>query len=104
MRGDVSDYAVKFLFSSNLTALRRKDDGIRPVEVGNVFRHLAAKAGCYAVSREVSHELLPIQLGVSVKGGAEATVHAVCKFITNNINCIYISYGLKCRPKASPLP
>ena len=86
MRGDVPDYAVKLLFSSNLTALKKKDGGIRPIAVGNVFRRLAAKVGCYAVSRAVSHELLPIQLGVSMKGGAEAAVHAVRTFITNNID------------------
>ena len=40
-RGDVSDYAVKLLFSSNLTALRKKDDGIRPMAVGNVFRRFS---------------------------------------------------------------
>ena len=51
-----------------------------------MLRRLAAKVGCYAVSRAVSHELLPIQLGVSVKGGAEAAVHAVRTFITNNID------------------
>ena len=55
LRGDVSDYAVKLIFSSNLTALRKKDGGIRTVAVGNVFRHLAAKVGCYAASRAVSH-------------------------------------------------
>ena len=86
LRGDVSDYTVNLLFSSNLTALRMKDSGIRPVSVGNVIRRLAAKAGCYAVSRAVSHELLPIQRGVSVKGGAAAAVHAVRKFITNNVD------------------
>ena len=51
-----------------------------------MFRRLTAKIGCYAVSRAVSHELLPIQLGVSVMGGAEAAVHAVRTFITNNID------------------
>ena len=86
LRGDVSDYAVKLLFSSNLTALKKKDGGIRPVAVDNVFRRLAAKVGCYAVYRAVSHELWPIQLGVSDKGGAEAAVHAVRTFITNNID------------------
>ena len=30
--------------------------------------------------------MLPIQLGVSVKGVAEAAVHAVCTFITSNID------------------
>ena len=86
LRGDVSDYAVKLIYSSNLTALKIKDGGIRPVAVGNVFRRLAAKARCYAVSRAVSHELLPIQLGVLVTGGAEAAVQAVRKFITKNID------------------
>ena len=36
--GDAFDYAVKLLFSSNLTALKKKDGGIRPIAVGNVFR------------------------------------------------------------------
>ena len=66
--------------------MKKKDGDIRPAVVGNVFRRLAAKVGCYAVSRVVSHELLPIQLGVSVKGGAEAAFHAVRTFITNNID------------------
>ena len=69
MRGDVSDYAVTFLFLSNLTALRKKDGGIRPVAVGHVFRRLAAKVGCYAVSLAVSHELLPIQLVFLLREG-----------------------------------
>ena len=86
LRGDASDYAMKLLFPSNLTALRKKDGGIRPVAIGNVFRRLAANVVCYAVSRAVSHEMLPIQLGVSVKGGAEAAVQAVRTFITNNID------------------
>ena len=81
-----SNYAVKLLLSSNLTTLRKKDGCIRPVAVGYVFRRLTAKAGCYAVSRTVSHELTPIQVGVSVRGGAEEVVHAVRNFITNEID------------------
>ena len=37
LREVVSDYAVKLLFSSNFTALKKKDGGIRPVAAGNVF-------------------------------------------------------------------
>ena len=86
LRGDVSDYAAKLLFSSNLTALRKKDGGIRPVAVGNVFRRLPAKAACYAVNRAVSHGLSPILLGVSLKGGAEAAGNTVRRFITNKVH------------------
>ena len=70
MRVDFSDYAAKLLFSSIFTVLRKKDGGIRPVAVGNVFRRLAATAGCFAVSRAVSYELSSIQLGISVNVGA----------------------------------
>ena len=90
LRGDLSHYAAKLLFSANLTALRKKDGGNRPVAVGNVFCRLAAKVGCHAVSSScrciVSCELYLIQLGCSVKGGARAAVHAVRQFITNKVD------------------
>ena len=40
----------------------------------------------HAVSRAVSNEMSPIQLGVSVKGGVEAAVHAEHKLTTNKID------------------
>ena len=61
----------------------KKVGSIRPVAVGNVFRRLAAKMRCYAVSRAVSYELTPIQLSISTKRVVKATVHAARKFITN---------------------
>ena len=47
---DLSDHAMKLLFSANLTALRKKDGGIRPIAVGNLLRRLASKVGCSAVT------------------------------------------------------
>ena len=85
----VYDYAAKLMFSANQTALREKDISIDPVGVGNVFRRLAAKVGCHVVSRAMSYELSPIQLGVSIKGIAEAAVHAMRKFISNEIDSHY---------------
>ena len=64
----------------------KKDGGIRPVAVGNVLRHLAAKVGCHADSGVVSYELSPIQHACSSNGGVEAAVHAVLKFISNKID------------------
>ena len=40
-RGDISEYAVKLIFLFNLTALKKKDGGIQPVAVGNVFRRFS---------------------------------------------------------------
>ena len=67
-------------------ALRKKDGGIRPLAVDNVFRRSAAKVGCHAVSFAVSCEFSLIQHGVAVKGGAAAAVRAICKFISNKID------------------
>ena len=71
------------LLSVNLTALRKKDGGIRSVKVCNVARRFEAK-GCYAISRAVSYELSPIQLGVSVNGGLKLRF-TQNTFITNNV-------------------
>ena len=84
-RGGFSDYDAKLLCSVSHTALRKRGS-IRQVAVGNVFRHLAAKVCFHAVSRAVSYELSTKQFGVSVKGGAEAAVHVVRKFISNKID------------------
>ena len=55
LREEVADYVVKLLLSSNLSTLRKKDGGVRPVADGKVFHRLSAKAGCYAVSRALSY-------------------------------------------------
>ena len=96
LRVDVSDYAVKLLFSSNLTALKKKDGGIRPVAVGNVFRRLAAKVGCYAVSRTVSHELIIIMVIFKCYFSGEQ----IALSIKNNNNGVNIELGKTSRIKA----
>ena len=59
-----------------MTTLKKKDGGVRPVAVGCTLRCLVAKvAGC-KVMDAVGEILAPRQLGVGVRGGAEAAVHA----------------------------
>ena len=71
----------KILFGGNLLALAKKDGGVRPIAVGSVWRRLAAKcANAYAIKRLESH-LSPLQLGVGVKGGAEAAIHSARRFL-----------------------
>ena len=38
IRGQIPQHIRDLLFAANLTALRKKDGGIRPIAVGNVFR------------------------------------------------------------------
>ena len=59
-----------------MTALQKKDGGVRPVAAGCTLRRLIAKvAGC-KVMDAIGEILAPRQLGVGVRGGAEAAVHA----------------------------
>ena len=77
LNGDLGQYARDLLFSANLTALKKKDGGIRPIAVGNIFRRLAAKAICNPAIKDLSQQLQPIQLGVGVPGGCEVAAHAI---------------------------
>ena len=66
--------------------MTKKQRGNRPVTFGNLFRSSMAKVGLHTVSRTMLYESSTIQLGISVKGGAEVAVHAVCKSISNKID------------------
>ena len=78
--GEISDYPRELLFSASLTALRKKDGGIRPIAVGNVFRRIAAKIVCKSVTKDIGERLFPVQLGVGVPGGCEGAAHAARSF------------------------
>ena len=65
-----------FFFGANLTALLKKDGGIRPIAVSCTLRRLVAKIAASKVREELTSLLAPRQLGFGIKGGAEAAVHA----------------------------
>lgn len=69
------------LFGGSLTALSKKDGGVRPIAVGCVFRRLVAKCANSFASDALANYLAPRQLGVGVRGGAEAAAHAARKFL-----------------------
>ena len=57
-------------------ALQKKGGGIRPIAIGYTWRQLAAKWANHHIIEETSKFLYPLQLGVGIPGGTEATVHA----------------------------
>ena len=83
--GQIPQHARDLLFAANLTALRKKDGGIRPIAVGNVFRRLASKIAAKRVIPELRRQLPPVQLGVGVSGGCEAAAHAVRAFVQSSV-------------------
>jgi hypothetical protein len=60
------------LYASKLTPLRKPDDGLRPIAVGDMIYRLATRA----ITRHSNRRdfLLPYQFGVCSKGGVEPVV------------------------------
>jgi hypothetical protein len=75
-----------FIFGASLCALKKKDGGIRPIAIGNIFRRLAAKIGCYKLQSDLHSYLTPNQLGVATKLGCESCIHSVRTYVHNQEN------------------
>ena len=83
LAGKTPEWARAFFFGASLFAFNKNDGGIRPIAVGLTLRRLAAKIACHAVSNQCADFLKPRQMGVGVKGGAEALVHGARRFLEN---------------------
>ena len=75
--GKAPSVLAPFLAGAPLTALHKKQGGVRPIAVGEVFRRLVSKCCCTALMEQMRTHLSPTQVGVATKGGAEAVTHAV---------------------------
>ena len=85
LRGQIPKHACNLLFAANLTTLRKKDGGILPIAVVNVFRRLASKVAAKRVIPDLWRQLPPVQLGVGVSGGCEAAAHTVRAFVKSPV-------------------
>ena len=59
-KGDAPESLSPFLAGATLTALPKKDDGIRPVAVGDVWRRLTAKYLCNTYKEQASSYFFPL--------------------------------------------
>ena len=66
-----------FFFGARLFAAKKKNGGHRPIAVGNIHRRLASKCAAFAVAERAANLFKPNQLGVGVRGGCEAIIHAL---------------------------
>ena len=76
-KGQVPPEVAPHLCGATLVAAYKKGGGLRPITVGEVLRRLTSKCLSWAVRAAASSYLVPLQLGVGVKAGCEAIVHAV---------------------------
>ena len=81
----IDPQVAPWLSGAPLTALIKKTGGYRTIAVGEVIRRLASKLCCAAVKPQLPDLFLPYgQVGVGIKGGLEAAVHCLRKFINDN--------------------
>ena len=76
-RGKVPMEIRPYMFSANLHAAKKKAGGIRPIACGKVFSRLTAKCLAFLLAEDAAAVFSPYQLGVKVKNGCEATLHAI---------------------------
>ena len=76
MSGEVPRLVAPYLCGARLHAGKKSDGGLRPIAVGDILRRLASKCAAAAVAGKAAELLSPHQLGVGVRGGCEAIIHA----------------------------
>ncbi|GAU90716.1 hypothetical protein RvY_03094 [Ramazzottius varieornatus] len=82
----VPDAVCDVLYGASLTALEKKDGGLRPITVGNTLRRLTGRIVARRVGREMEGRVHPEHVGCGTRGGAEAAVHPVRSFLEEGKN------------------
>jgi hypothetical protein len=65
--------------TSRMVALSKKDGGVRPIAVGEVWLRLLGRIAARKEAR-VGCRLAPLQYGVGFRGGAETIIHTCSLF------------------------
>ena len=67
--------------------LIKNGGGVRPIAVGEVLRRLTSKLASSAVRHTAVEHLSHLQVGVGIKNGTEAIIHAVNNLLSNEEYC-----------------
>ncbi|GKA93507.1 hypothetical protein Tco_0815493 [Tanacetum coccineum] len=71
----------EYIASAPLTPLVKPGGGIRPIDVGTVWRRLVSKVSAIMIGHSLDGYLDGLQFGVGVFGGSEAILHSVNRLI-----------------------
>ena len=81
LKGQAPKCLSQLISAAPLIALRKKDDGIRPIAIGETLRRLTAKICLQKNHAAITQYFSPYQVGLNVKCGGEAIVHSVASII-----------------------
>ena len=76
-RGVVPDSTVQILRIDRMTALRKKDGGVRGIVVGEVIRRLVARTVAQQLGPAVEAATSPFQYALSTRAGCECISHVL---------------------------
>ena len=90
--GRIDSASRERLLSCRLIPVKKKDDGVRPIAVSEVFLRAATSLSLRLVAPEaLSHLLTPIQLGLGSAGGTEAVIHRVQALLEQHADHVLLS-------------
>jgi len=96
LSGGVPDPVRPCFFGASLIPFAKKGGGVRPIAVGLTLRRMASKVAVSVVAPACAPALSPLQLGVGVRGGAEASVHAARRFVNSKSRgCAFVELDFK---------
>ena len=75
--GELPEEAAPYFAGARLYGGKKKCGGIRPIAVVDIIQRLVSMCFSVALAEKAARLLAPFQLGVGVRGGAEALVHTV---------------------------
>ena len=87
LAGKLPASIATFITSAPVYPLIKNGGGVRPIAVGEVLRRLTSKLASSAVRHTAVEHLSPLQVGVGIKNGTEAIIHAVNNLLSNEEYC-----------------
>jgi hypothetical protein len=79
--GKVNENIRALLAGGKLFAIGKKDNGVRPIVIGSIWRRVAGKCASILMERSIKKFVGSTQLGLGVKSGCETAVHATRRYM-----------------------
>ena len=74
LNGMLPSSFADFILAARLLPFKKKDEGVRPIAVGEVFRRLVAKVAFRQILPKVQQKFPPVQVGVGIRDAVPRTV------------------------------
>jgi hypothetical protein len=84
LAGNLPDSIFPYIAAAPVIPLKKKDGGIRPIAIGEIWRRITSKVAVRAVKLKTKKYFAPYQVGVGIPNGCDAIVHAVNRVVEEN--------------------